>query len=147
MYGQTNCFILPDGDYIAVKNKLNEVWIMSEHSARNLSYQDAFESFGTFNVLFKLKGSDLIGSAVHAPLSKYDHVYVLPMNTIKMDKGTGIVTSVPSDSPDDYINFKELKDKDFYRKPYNIELDMLDREIVDIISIKVPDETNRSAEY
>jgi len=119
---------------------------MSEHSARNLSYQDCFETFGVYEVLFKLKGSELIGTAVIAPLSVYEYVYVMPMLTIKMDKGTGIVTSVPSDSPDDYINYKELKEKDFYRKPYNIEVDMLDREIIDIISIKVPDETTRSAE-
>jgi leucyl-tRNA synthetase len=30
-------------------------------------------------------------------------IHVLPLLTILMNKGTGIVTSVPSDSPDDYI--------------------------------------------
>lgn len=30
-------------------------------------------------------------------------IYVLPLLTILTNKGTGIVTSVPSDSPDDYI--------------------------------------------
>lgn len=31
------------------------------------------------------------------------------MLTIKEDKGTGIVTSVPSDSPDDYAALMDLK--------------------------------------
>ena len=39
-----------------------------------------------------------------AQLSVYKEVYLFPMDTISMNKGTGIVTSVPSDSPDDYIN-------------------------------------------
>jgi hypothetical protein len=30
-------------------------------------------------------------------------IYVLPLLTILMTKGTGVVTSVPSDSPTDYI--------------------------------------------
>jgi leucyl-tRNA synthetase len=33
------------------------------------------------------------------------------MLSIKMDKGTGIVTSVPSDSPDDYATITDLKKK------------------------------------
>lgn len=43
-----------------------------------------------------------------APTSKYDFVHILPLPTIKMDKGTGIVTSVPSDSPDDFAAYMDL---------------------------------------
>jgi len=32
---------------------------------------------------------------VQAPYAKYDKLYCLPLTTIKMDKGTAIVTSVP----------------------------------------------------
>jgi len=42
------------------------------------------------------------------PTSKYETGYLLPLLTIKMDKGTGVVTSVPSDSPDDYAAFMDL---------------------------------------
>ena len=38
------------------------------------------------------------------------------MLTIKYNKGTGVVTSVPSDSPDDYAALTDLK------KSYNIPL-------------------------
>ena len=39
---------------------------------------------------------------VQAPYAPHDVIYVLPLLTISMGKGTGVVTSVPSDSPDDY---------------------------------------------
>ena len=41
-----------------------------------------------------------MGAALAAPLGFYSKVYTLPMLTIREDKGTGVVTSVPSDSPD-----------------------------------------------
>lgn len=36
-------------------------------------------------------------------------VPVLPLFTIDMCKGTGVVSSVPSDSPDDYAALKDVK--------------------------------------
>lgn len=39
-----------------------------------------------------------------------------------MGKGTGIVTSVPSDAPDDYITFQELKTKQNLREYYNLKV-------------------------
>jgi leucyl-tRNA synthetase len=39
MYGQTSCFVLPSGDYVAVEMKNDEVFICSERSARNMAYQ------------------------------------------------------------------------------------------------------------
>lgn len=54
---------------------------------------------------------ELGAAAMQAPLSGGRIIYTLPLTTIKMDKGTGVVTSVPSDSPDDYIALKDLRDK------------------------------------
>lgn len=42
------------------------------------------------------------------------------MMTIKPDKGTGIVSSVPSDSPDDYAALVDLKKKQAFREKYGI---------------------------
>ena len=58
-----------------------------------------------------LLGSELITSQVHAPLSKFEHVFVLPMSTVSMTMGTAVVTSVPSDSPDDYMSYHSLQTK------------------------------------
>jgi leucyl-tRNA synthetase len=39
MYGQTNCWALPEGQYGAFRGLDGEVYIMTERSALNLSYQ------------------------------------------------------------------------------------------------------------
>jgi leucyl-tRNA synthetase len=51
----------------------------------------------------ELTGQDLIGLPLSAPSCTHQTIYVLPLLTILTNKGTGIVTSVPSDSPDDFI--------------------------------------------
>jgi leucyl-tRNA synthetase len=38
-YGQTNCFILPSGEYGAYEMKNDEIFICSRRAARNMSYQ------------------------------------------------------------------------------------------------------------
>lgn len=59
-------------------------------------------------MLAKVTGQELIGIPLSAPLSSYETVYALPMQTVSMNKGTGIVTSVPSDSPDDWAALRDL---------------------------------------
>ena len=44
-------------------------------------------------------------------MTSYPHVYALPMMTIKENKGTGVVTSVPSDAPDDYAALVDIQNK------------------------------------
>lgn len=39
MYGQTNCYLLPSGEYLAVEMQNDEVFICSERSAKNMAYQ------------------------------------------------------------------------------------------------------------
>ena len=53
-----------------------------------------------------------MGVSLKAPLTPYDIIYTLPMLTIKDDKGTGVVTSVPSDAPDDYAALRDLQKKE-----------------------------------
>lgn len=66
------------------------------------------KEFGEIEKIGDVKGSDLIGLECKAPLSVYDKIYVWPMLSISMNKGTGVVTSVPSDAPDDYAVLKDL---------------------------------------
>ena len=71
---------------------------------------------------------ELLGLPLKAPLTSYDVIYTLPMLSIKEDKGlchvviaiivmiissigTGVVTSVPSDAPDDFAALRDLKNK------------------------------------
>jgi leucyl-tRNA synthetase len=70
--------------------------------------------------LAKIHGQDLIGTPLKAPLSTFEKVYALPMLTISMNKGTGIVTSVPSDAPDDWAALRDLKQKPALREKYKV---------------------------
>ena len=113
MYGQTNCFIGVDIEYSAFQMK-DSVYICTERSALNMSFQGQTKEKGKLNKLFSIKGKDLIGCELNAPLSHYPSVYMLPLQHVLATKGTGIVTSVPSDSPDDYMMVMDLKKKAEY---------------------------------
>ncbi|ORZ36401.1 leucine-tRNA ligase [Catenaria anguillulae PL171] len=115
MYGQTNCFVGKDLEYGVWEISDSEAFVCTERAARNMSFQGFAKAKGVPVRLATVGGDDLIGTAVKAPLSKYDHVYVLPLDHVVANKGTGVVTSVPSDSPDDYAMTKDLKKKpEFY---------------------------------
>ena len=38
MYGQTNCYVLPEGKYGVFEMKNNELFICSQRSARNMAF-------------------------------------------------------------------------------------------------------------
>ena len=120
MYGQTNCYVLPEAEYGLYKMKNDEYFICSERAARNFAFQEVTETFGVYPNLAVVKGQDLIGKALSAPLAKYEKVYALPMLTISMSKGTGIVTSVPSDSPDDWAALRDLQSKPALREKFGV---------------------------
>jgi leucyl-tRNA synthetase len=125
MYGQTNCYILPSGKYGAFEMKDDEVFICSERAGRNMAYQDLTKESHKLEKICDVDGSDMIGTPLKAPLTKYEKIYLWPMNTISMKKGTGVVTSVPSDSPDDWMNLKELQSKPAYREKLGLTDEMV----------------------
>lgn len=146
MYGQTNCFVKPDGDYGIYEMQNGEYFIVSERAARNLAYQEQTVVHKKYPALATVKGAELIGKKLKAPLTSYEFVYCLPLPTIKMDKGTGVVTSVPSDAPDDYMMLRDLQTKDGLRKILNVEAEwVMGFEPIPIIDI--PGMGNLSAKF
>ena len=144
MYGQTNCFILPTGQYGVYRMKDGEIWIMSTRSARNASFQDLTPEFAKLDQICTIKGECLIGASVKAPLASFKEVFVWPMLSISMEKGTGVVTSVPSDAPDDYAVMAELKKK----KPFREKFGLTDEQVLPfepVPIIEVPEYSNLSA--
>jgi leucyl-tRNA synthetase len=95
MYGQTNCWVHPDLKYVVFETIKNEYFICTSRAARNMAYQGYTSQFGVFASIKELTGQDILGLQLSAPLSQNEIVYSLPMMSIKNDKGTGIVTSVP----------------------------------------------------
>lgn len=110
MYGQTCCFVSPKIDY-GVYDRGDEYVICTERAYRNMCFQNLTPRWGDSSATTFVNGSDLIGLPIRAPLSQYETVRILPMDTILPTKGTGVVTCVPSDSPDDYITSIDLKKK------------------------------------
>lgn len=126
MYGQTNCWIHPNIDYIAFKTKNNEVIVSTLRAAKNMAYQGFTESDGVIGDLINLKGEDILGVPLESPMTIHKVIYSLPMFSILQEKGTGIVTSVPSDAPDDYAALQDLKKKRPLREKYGITDEMVE---------------------
>ncbi|KAH9247512.1 leucine-tRNA ligase [Batrachochytrium salamandrivorans] len=114
MYGQTNCYVGVDLEYGVYEVSDTEAWVCTERAARNMTYQSLFKEKGKIVKLASLVGWDLVGVPLSAPLCFHEFVYTLPMEGVLANKGTGIVTSVPSDSPDDYITLQDLLKKSSY---------------------------------
>jgi len=103
VYGQTNFWINPDVDYAKVR-KGDETWVISQPALDKLRYQmDDLEQVGTIN------GRDLVGAKCIAPVI-HREIMVLPASFCDPNVGTGLVTSVPSDAPDDWIALKNIQE-------------------------------------
>jgi leucyl-tRNA synthetase len=116
VYGQTNFWVNPDVEYVKVRRK-REVWVISRPSYDKMRYQkDDLELDGTIN------GADLIGRTCVAPVI-HREILVLPATFCRPDVGTGLVTSVPSAAPDDWISLKLLQADEAEMAKYGLDPD------------------------
>ncbi|MEM4364054.1 MAG: class I tRNA ligase family protein, partial [Candidatus Diapherotrites archaeon] len=102
VFGQTNLWVNPEIEYIIAEVD-KEKWIGSQEFFAKLKQQNH-----EVTTIGKLKGKELIGKKVIAP-EIHKTIIVLPATFCDPTKGTGIVTSVPSDAPDDYIGLLYLQ--------------------------------------
>ena len=131
MYGQTCCFVGPKIKYGIFKVSEKEFYVITDRAARNMAYQGIFPQNGVYEKVAEILGADCVGTLVNAPLSVHkEGVRILPMESVLPTKGTGVVTSVPSDSPDDYATVTDLAKKADY---YKIKKEWAELEIVPII--------------
>ena len=108
-----------------------------------MAFQKIFPKEGEHPCVANITGRTLVGTLVSAPLSVHTAgVRVLPMDTVLATKGTGVVTSVPSDSPDDYAMVVTLAKKADY---YGIKKEWAELEIPSII--KTPSYGDKTAEF
>ncbi|GAO16259.1 uncharacterized protein UV8b_08222 [Ustilaginoidea virens] len=131
MYGQTCCFVGPKITYGLFKAGDSSYYLVTDRAARNMAYQGILAQEGVVEKAAEVQGSDVVGTLVNAPLSLHrEGVRVLPMETVLPTKGTGVVTSVPSDSPDDFATVSDLAKKADY---YGIKKEWAELEMVPII--------------
>ena len=130
MISQTNYWIKTGVTYDVVKAKnLNEYYVSGTRSVQNLIAQDYVVEG---EPVFQLQSEKLIGAEVQTPVAPRPF-RGFPLEGILMNKGTGIVTSVPSDAPADLQGLKDLKKNKPLLEKYNINPEWLNFDIVKII--------------
>ena len=129
VYGQVNFWVNPEVEYAKVR-KGNETWIVSPAAAKKLTYQkDSVEVIGT------ISGKEMIGWMCEAPMI-HRMVPVFPAGFCDPAVGTGLVTSVPSDAPDDWISLEEVKKDPKITSLYKLTKEQIDSAVpISIISM------------
>jgi len=114
VFGQTNLWVDPEEEYVRAKVD-GEIWIISIPAAQKLADQEK-----EVEILGTVKGSEIIGKNAIAPVIEKS-IPILPSAFCNPCKGTGIVTSVPSDAPDDWMGLVDLKNDPEMLAKYNID--------------------------
>lgn len=114
VFGQVCFWVNPETDYVKIKHN-DEIWVVSQPAAEKLMLQ-----FDDIDLCGMIRGRDLVGWTCKAPMVGRI-ITILPASFADPEVGTGMVTSVPSDSPDDYVNLKYIKDNPELFKKYGID--------------------------
>src|SRR6266508_2426429 len=130
VFGQTNLWIDPDVEYV-VAGVGGERWILNALAAMKLSEQGKSISIET-----RIRGSELVGLDAVAPAINRA-IPILPGSFIDQGRGTGIVTSVPSDAPDDYVALRDLQQDSALLVKYGLDADPI-RAIKPVSIIRTP---------
>jgi hypothetical protein len=75
-----------DLDYGIYEVSASEAWICTPRAAKNMAFQGLFAVKGEMIKLADLKGIDLIGVPLKAPLAAFSKVYTLPMEGVLATK-------------------------------------------------------------
>ncbi|MDR0309809.1 MAG: leucine--tRNA ligase, partial [Candidatus Methanoplasma sp.] len=130
VYGQVCFWVNPDVEYTRIK-KGDETWIVSKEAAEKLMLQK-----DDVKILSPVHGKDMVGWMCEAPMI-HKNVPVLPASFSDPNVGSGLVTSVPSDAPDDWISLEALKKDHSLSERYGLSRQLVDSVVpVSIISIE-----------
>jgi leucyl-tRNA synthetase len=131
IYGQTNIWISPEDEYVKIKYG-DEIWIASIDFYEKIKYQ-------IDDVILldeKIKGKELLGRVVKPPIIDRE-IIILPSSFCDLKIGTGIVTSVPSDAPVDWMGLYDLQSSKEECEKYNLDHDTIKNiKLISIIKSK-----------
>ena len=129
IYGVTNIWLNPDATYVdALVN--GECWVISEEAAEKLKEQER-----KVTVKREFKGKELIGKSFTNPVTKKKFP-ILPAPFVDPKTATGVVYSVPTHAPFDWLALKDLQEKPGVLKEFGVDAEMVKR-IKPISLIKV----------
>lgn len=115
VFGTTNVWIDPEVEYVEALVD-GERWIVNEGATEKLAAQGK-----QVEILGRVPGAHLVGQSCTIPLVG-DPVIILPSRFIDQSIGTGIVSSVPSDAPDDLVALRELQEDDGTLQAFQLDL-------------------------
>jgi leucyl-tRNA synthetase, archaeal and cytosolic family len=130
VYGQVCFWVNPGVDYVRIK-KGSDVWIVSPQAAEKLKLQK-----DNIEIIDTVPGKDMIGWMCEAPMI-HRSIPVFPATFCDPNVGSGLVTSVPSDAPDDWISLEALKKDGNMAEKYGLSDKIVNSvEPISIISIE-----------
>jgi len=119
VFGLTNFWVNPEVEYVDARVG-DETWVVSRPAAEKLALQlDSVEVIGSAD------GSSLMGKRCGAPLTGKT-IPIFPSLLCDPQVGSGLVMSVPSDAPVDWIGLVELRRDTSQRERYGITESMID---------------------
>lgn len=113
VFGVTNLWLNPDVDYVVAEVE-SEKWVVSEEGLKKLRNQNF--DIGEISEL----DEQIIGREAEAPLIDRK-IPILPASFVDPSNATGIVYSVPSHAPYDYVALAELQKKPELLKDFDID--------------------------
>src|SRR5256885_8057794 len=130
VFGQTNLWVDPELTY-GVAKVGEERWIVNELAAKKLAEQGKSVAAEARSPGTEWLGRDAVAPAINRAIP------ILPSSFIDQGRGTGIVTSVPSDAPDDYVALRDLQQDDVQLAKYGLDAERV-RGIKPIPIIRTP---------
>ncbi len=102
VYGVTNVWLNPEVTYVIAEVD-GEKWLISRPCAEKLKNQGK-----EVKVLEEVKGASFMGKMCKEPI-KNREIPILPATFVDPNNGTGVVYSVPSHAPYDWLALRDLK--------------------------------------
>ncbi len=119
VFGLTNFWVNPDVEYVDAQVD-GEVWVVSREAAEKLRMQkEKVEVKGSAD------GASLMAKRCRAPYTR-KMIPIFPSSLCDPDVGTGLVMSVPSDAPVDWIGLVQLRKDKALRDSHGITDEMMD---------------------
>ena len=129
LYGQTNLWVDPKGDYVIVQVK-DEKWVVGREAAKKIDQQ-----YVKSKIIGTISPKELIGKWVQGPIVDRE-IHILPAWFIKSSVGSGIVYSALED-PVDLFELKKIQSNDKLIKENGLD-EKETKRLKPIAIIKVP---------
>lgn len=114
VYGVTNLWVNPDEYYVNAEVD-GEPWVLGEKATQKIADQ-----LHSVKVGARVKGSSLVGKTAINPVTG-SKVPILPASFVEADVATGVVMSVPSHAPYDWMGLHDLKENPNEVEKYGLD--------------------------